>query len=172
MSPPHALVLTAHARTHVFQLQRTKDTHLSNHRSLGGLLNPPPPPPASSWPFSNLCPPTAALPLGRAGCRRTSKHGLMGKDVIPVCCVLISGHRLEEHSFTRTTTRTRAMQQFSFFAPPSPVQPTWHRASGKTGSLCVLDVLGGKKRIWWDYSFATEGRPQTCCGSIRYAISP
>lgn len=132
----------------------------------------PPPPPASSWPFSNLCPPTAALPLGQAGCRRTSKHGLMGKDVIPVCCVLISGHRLEEHSFTRTTTRTRAMQQFSFFAPPSPVQPTWHRASGKTGSLCVLDVLGGKKRIWWDYSFATEGRPQTCCGSIRYAISP
>lgn len=42
--------------------------------------------------------PPPAIPLGRTGWRRTWKHDLMGKCVIPVCCVLISGGRLEEHS--------------------------------------------------------------------------
>lgn len=65
--------------------------------------------------------PTAAIPLGRAGWRRTSKRGLMGKCVIPVCCVLISGDRLEDISFTRTTIRSVATQQFS--SPPPPFAP-------------------------------------------------
>lgn len=79
------------------------------------------PPPSFFLTCLKPLPPTAAIPLGRAGCRRTSKHGLMGKCVIAVCCVLISGGRLEEHGFTRTTIPSVAAQQFSFFAPPLPV---------------------------------------------------